>query len=79
LTLTLCPVPTGLGATLMKEYVGMLHAGVCALAKGTATSEMAMVNIRNKEITVAIALLFEKCIFLSPLIYFATYIAINFL
>jgi hypothetical protein len=31
LTLTVCPTPTGLGETLQKEYVGICHAGVCAL------------------------------------------------
>jgi hypothetical protein len=79
LTLTLCPTPIGLGETLMKEYVGNCHGGSCALAAGKATSETAIVNIRNKEITVAIALFFEKCIFPSPYFYFAIYIAINLL
>jgi hypothetical protein len=44
----------------MKEYVGMFHAGVCAL---TSAIGAIMVNIRNKAIAVQILFL---VIFPSP-------------
>jgi len=71
LMLTYCPTPTGLGATLQKEYVGMCHAGVCALVKGTTTIEAAIANIRNTAIAIFVALVFKNVIFLFSFFYFA--------
>jgi uncharacterized membrane protein len=60
LTLTLCPTPIGLGATLQKAYVGHDNGGSCALATGKTISEVAIANIRNKAIEIAIFLLNEN-------------------
>jgi hypothetical protein len=44
----------------------MVHAGVCALAVGKATSETAKVNIRNKAIALAFFLLKMVIFLFSP-------------
>jgi hypothetical protein len=60
LTLTVCPTPTGLGETATKEYVGMLHAGVCAL---TSIIEAVIENAKKIAIAIAAVLPLAICIF----------------
>ena len=65
-----CPKPTGLGATLMKAYVGICHAGVCALAGAKEVSDIAVLSRRIIVMNVAVVLFFENCIFLFFSIFF---------
>jgi hypothetical protein len=67
LTVTDWPMPAGLGATLMKEMVGMFHGGECALVVGTSVNEAVIESIKNTEIVMAAILFFSVFIFLfSP-------------
>jgi hypothetical protein len=63
-------MPIGLGETLMKEYVGTFHPGVCALALGISAIEAVIDNAKNIAIAIAKVLLLAIFIFLSPLILF---------
>jgi hypothetical protein len=58
----------GLGETLMKAYVGIFHAGVCALVVGASIGEAAIESIKNIEIAiVAILFLANFMYFSSPI------------
>jgi hypothetical protein len=61
------PIPQGLGEAVTYAKVGIVHAGVCALAAGKVMSVAVIVNTRNKAIVVAVVLFLENFIFLfSP-------------
>jgi hypothetical protein len=62
------PIPHWLGEAVTYANVGMLHAGVCALAIGKANIAIAIVNARNRATVVAF-LFFENCILSSPFNY----------
>jgi hypothetical protein len=69
-TLTDWPTPAGLGATLMKAYVGICHGGVWALAVGTSIIEADIESIKKKAIAIAAVLPFNFCIFFLPFLFF---------
>jgi hypothetical protein len=56
LTFAVCPTPMGLGETTMKEYVGICHAGVCALV-GISTVDDTIITDNNTAIKIAIVFL----------------------
>jgi hypothetical protein len=54
-----------LGATLTKAHVGIVHAGVCALAAGRAMIETAKVKAKSKANTVVFDLSIENFMYFS--------------
>jgi hypothetical protein len=74
------PSPQGLGVAVTYINVGMVHAGVCALAAGKVMSVAVIVNTRintrNKAIAVAIVLFLAIFIFLF-LPYFIAFFAVR--
>jgi hypothetical protein len=61
-------MPAGLGETLMKAYVGICQAGVCALAFDRSVIE-ALVE-RIKSIAIEIAVVLDQLIFIFVLPFF---------
>jgi hypothetical protein len=64
-TLTVCPTPIGLGATLMKAYVGSVHAGLCAKAEGIVETASGISNIANIKIAIGLFIVFFRIFFSS--------------
>jgi uncharacterized membrane protein YcaP (DUF421 family) len=52
----------------MYAYVGICHAGVCALAFGIIISEAVIKNVKSTAIKIAIVLLFIFFIFFTELL-----------
>jgi hypothetical protein len=64
LTRAVWPMPIGLGETLMKEYVGIGCAAVCAAAFGISVIEAVIDNAKKIAIAIAKVLLLAIFIFL---------------
>ncbi|HEX9261025.1 MAG TPA: hypothetical protein VF893_00680, partial [Candidatus Bathyarchaeia archaeon] len=56
-TIVFWPTPAGFGETFTKAYVGICHAGVCAVAVGIRIIEEVIETIKNIAINVAVVLL----------------------
>ena len=64
LTVTDCPTPIGLGATLMKAYVGILVPGGKVTCPSTETSIESISNVESRIIAAAFLRIFKY--FFSP-------------